>query len=185
MAFFLPHSMTDWLVIEFQFEIPFLQKIIDDLYSLLAFGETEEESCGSLILDPLLQPVLFFLLVSLFFTLGFQLFPQATCLATCLVAEFLPGNWMDPVEMKTHLLWDIVGSFCVYFLPSILFVSVAPKSHEIVSASLQMCSSVFLSSFPFFCVFMFYALKGLYIFAIGVILFSSLLLRVLVFWLVC
>lgn len=103
------------------------------------------------------------------------------CLATCLVSEFLPGNRMHPVEMKTHLLWDIFGSFCVYFLPSILFVSVAPKSHEIVSASLQMCSSVFLSSFLLSCVFMFYALRGLYIFAIGVILFSSLPLRVLVF----
>lgn len=90
-----------------------------------------------------------------FFTiLGLQVFPQAVCLAACLFSECLLGNWMDPMEMKTDLLWDIFGSFCDYFLPSTLFFPATQKSHETVSASPQsaLCAPL-LSSFPFFRVF--------------------------------
>lgn len=118
-----------------------------------------------------------------FIILGLQVFPQAVCLAACLFSECLLGNWMDPMEMKTDLLWDIFGSFCDYFLPSTLFVPATQKLRR--SVPLPSRPSVLLYFHHFhFSMFLFCALRDLLIFVIWVILFSSLILRVFGFFVV-
>lgn len=85
--------------------------------------------------------------------------------------------------MKTHVLWDVFSYFCDIF-PSLQPLCSChpeiPLGCQCLSRSAICVSLLFFHHF-YFSVFLYYVSRDLLIFVIHVILFSSLLLRILVF----